>query len=397
MRTPALAAFSIGVAWMAYVYAGYPLLLALVALVARVRPKTDEGALPAVAVLISARNEEKDIGWKIAETLAWDYPADRLEVLVASDASEDRTDEIVKAFDDPRVVLVRMDKRGGKNRALNVLAQRARGELLFFTDANSHIDPGCLRLMVRHFADPRVGSVTGNSYSWDGETNPAQETGATVYWGHELLIKRLENRFGSVLCCDGAIFCIRRPLYTPVLPDLANDLELPLRIGHAGYWTRYESQARVLEKDTSSPAEEFQRRRRICGQGALAMWKLRETLHGWRGWQFLSQKVLRWLTLVPMVLLLVSSAAMAGHAAFAAMFGLQLVCYTAAAIGWMRRLGGKSAGRLFSVPLYVTVSAVGAFMGVVDALSGKRYDIWESPALSRGRDTVVLGGSPAAK
>jgi cellulose synthase/poly-beta-1,6-N-acetylglucosamine synthase-like glycosyltransferase len=283
-----------------------------------------------------------------------------------------------------------MEKRGGKNRALNALSEKARGELLFFTDANSHIEPGCVRQMVRHFADARVGCVTGNSCSSDNGINPAQETGAMVYWGHELLIKRLENQFGSVLVCDGAIFCIRRSLYVPLLPELANDLELPLRIGHAGYLIRYEPQARVLEKDTNSPVEEFRRRRRICGQGALGMWRLRQTLYGRRGWQFLSQKLLRWLTLVPMVLILASSSTLARRPAFGVILGVQVFCYLAALAGLRQALGGKRPGRILSVPLYVAISAVGAFTGVIDALVGGRYDIWESPSLSRGRDEVVV-------
>src|ERR1019366_2386632 len=157
--------FWMGVAWLGYVYIGYPLILAVLALVRRVHPVAQDDFLPTVSVLIAARNEGKDIGWKATETLKWDYPADRLEVLVASDASEDRTDEIVQAIKDPRLTLVRMEKRGGKGRALNRLAELAHGKLLFFTDANAHIAPHCLGRMVGHFADPQVGCVTGHSYS----------------------------------------------------------------------------------------------------------------------------------------------------------------------------------------------------------------------------------------
>ena len=162
-----------------------------------------------ISVLIAARNEEKDIGWKISETLGWDYPPEKLEILVASDASDDSTDEIVRSMSDPRVTFVRMKRRGGKVRALNKLAELARGEILFFTDANAHIGPQALRLMVRHFADHRVGCVTGDSRSIKERDRPAVSTGASVYWGYESAVKRLENRIGSVLVCDGAIFCIR--------------------------------------------------------------------------------------------------------------------------------------------------------------------------------------------
>ena len=381
-----LTLFCIGILWLAYVYAGYPLLLAILGRIKGVSPHVDDRYRPSVSVLIAARNEEKDIAWKIQETLAWHYPPELLRILVASDASDDHTDAVVRGIADPRVTLIRMENRGGKNRALNALAQHAHGDLLFFTDANSHIEPGCLLRMVRHLADTRVGCVTGNSYSSDQDYNPAQENGSTVYWGYELLVKLLENRLGSVLVCDGAIFCIRKSLYTPVSPDLANDLELPLRIGHAGYWTLYEPHAHVLEQETSSPSEEFARRRRICGQGALGMWRLRKTLDGTRAFQFVSQKLLRWLTLLPLLMLFVASACQMPNRFFTVLFALQMLFYVTALIGSARMARGAAAGRVFSIPSYISISAVGAFLGVVDAwVLGRRYDIWESPSLSRGR------------
>ena len=132
--------FWLAVAWIAYVHVGYALIVALLGLVRRIRPVIGEDALPTVSVLLAARNEERDIGWKLAQTLDWDYPHDRLEVLVASDASTDRTDEIIRGVTDPRLTFVRLEQRSGKNVALNELARRARGELLFFTDANSPRD-----------------------------------------------------------------------------------------------------------------------------------------------------------------------------------------------------------------------------------------------------------------
>ena len=197
--------FWIGVAWLGYVYVGYPLVLAVLALVRRVRPVMRDDFLPTVSVLIAAHNEERDIGWKVNETLGWDYPSERLEVLVASDASEDRTDEIVQAIKDSRLTLLRMEKRGGKNRALNRLVQRARGELLFFTDANAHIAAECLRRLVRHFADKRVGCVTGGTHFWQQDSAVVGK-GAGVYSDYESTIRHLESEIGSVLACDGAIF-----------------------------------------------------------------------------------------------------------------------------------------------------------------------------------------------
>jgi cellulose synthase/poly-beta-1,6-N-acetylglucosamine synthase-like glycosyltransferase len=308
-------------------------------------------------------------------------------VWVASDASEDRTDEILQGIEDPRFHFVRMERRGGKVRALNRLAQVANSDLLFFSDANSHIDRECLRRVVRHFADPRVGCVTGNSNARDER---GASSGAEVYWGHELLIRHLENKFGSVLVCDGAIFGIRHSLYTPCLPDLANDLELPIRIGGAGFWLLHEPNAQVQEKDTDSPWEELSRRRRICAQGALGMWKLRDTLQGIRAWQFFSHKFMRWLCVIPLTLILASSMLLAQEYKLAMfLFSIQAVFWGLAVIGLMASTVTNSLPRYLSAPAYFLVSTIGAFWGVVDACSGRRFDIWESPSLSRGSEKAV--------
>jgi cellulose synthase/poly-beta-1,6-N-acetylglucosamine synthase-like glycosyltransferase len=377
--------FWIGVAWLGYVYAGYPFILAVLALVRRVRPVMRDDAWSTVSVLIAAHNEERDIGWKVEETLRWDYPSDRLEVLVASDASEDRTDEIVQRIKDPRLTFVRMEKRGGKNRALNRLVQRAQGEVLFFTDANAHIGADCLRRLVRHFADARVGCVTGDTHFWHDD-GAVVSKGAGVYSGYESTLRHLESEIGSVLACDGAIFCIRRSLFVPLYPELANDLELPLRVGHAGYWTRHEPGAKVLEKDTRSPWESFRQRRRISGQGMLAMWKLRRVFSRLSGWQFLSRKLLRWLTLVPLALVTASALALSGKPVYAAISVLLVAFYGLALVGLVLALSDRSAGRLVCVPFYVLLGSLSTFAGVVDACLGRRFAVWEIPKLSRGRD-----------
>jgi cellulose synthase/poly-beta-1,6-N-acetylglucosamine synthase-like glycosyltransferase len=377
--------FLSGVLWLAYVYVGYPLLLALVAFWKRVRPSLSEANLPSVSVMIAARNEERDIGWKIAETLAWDYPAENLEVLVASDASEDSTDKIVSSFDSPRVGLVRMEPRGGKARALNRLAELAHGEILFFTDANSHIGPDALRRMVRHFADPRVGCVTGNTRPIEERDNPAVSRGSGVYLSYETILKRLESRIGSVLVCDGAIFCLRSALFQPLCPDLANDLELPMRVGAAGYWVMHEPEALVFERGTTSPLEEFNRLRRMSAQGMLATRKLQGVFGGLRGWQFVSHKLLRWLSLIPTLLIVGSSAVMASNSViFASALGFQAIFFGLATFGLAQTLAGRSSGRLVAAPFYALLGVAGVFTGVAEFFLGKRFDVWEIPGFSRG-------------
>ena len=376
--------FWISAAWLLYIFVGYLIVLWTIGCFRRSRYTSHRDFTLPVSVLISARNEEKDIAWKIKETLEWDYPAGELEVLVASDASEDRTDEIVASISDPRLRLVRNSQRAGKSNSLNRLAALARGQVFFFTDANSHIPPDCLRKMVRHFADPRVGCVTGCEREEDANRS-GMAAGGGSYLGYESLINSLESALGSVLICDGSVFCIRRDLFTPLQPDLANDLELPVRIGSRGYAILYEPGAYSTEKNTSSAQEEFRRRRRICGQGILAAWRLRNQIRGLRAWQFVSRKLLRWFGLVPLALALFASAMLARQMLFGVLLILQLAFYGTAVAGSYLVTRTSFQSRLVALPFYFVLVNLGAIAGFVDACRGRRFSVWEIPSLSRGR------------
>ncbi|HXM20969.1 MAG TPA: glycosyltransferase [Terriglobales bacterium] len=375
--------FGAGVAWLAYVYVGYPAILFLLG-ATRKPTRLSEDYSPSVSVLIAARNEEKDIEWKVQQTLQWSYPADGLQVLVASDASEDRTDEIVRSITDPRLRFMRMERRSGKIAALNHLAAIAKGEVLFFTDANTGISSQSLHSMVRHFADPEVGCVTGWERSAEQDTQTLSVAGRASL-GYESSINALESKFGSVLVCDGSIFCLRKSLYRQLDLELANDLELPLWVGHHGYKILYEPEARSTEKPTSSPAEEFQRRRRICAQGILGMWKLRGLLHGLRAWQFLSRKFLRWLTLIPMVMIVTASLALRSNPYFQVILGAQAMFYALALIGCGLAVSGRTGSRATSLPFYFLLLNTAALLGVVEACLGRRFSVWDIPSLSRGQ------------
>jgi cellulose synthase/poly-beta-1,6-N-acetylglucosamine synthase-like glycosyltransferase len=372
------------VLWLAYVYFGYPLLLWLAGFWKQFHPRFRDDYLPKVSVLISARNEEKDIGWKVSESLSWSYPAERLELIIASDASEDRTDEILQSFKDSRLKYLRMDSRVGKNEALNRLARVATGDLLLFTDANTHVGKDCLRGMVRYFSDPRVGCVTGTEHTQTEEQELAISSGTRAYLDYELLINRLESRVGSVIVCDGSLFVVRRSLFHQLQPDLANDLELPLSIGNASHALLCDPTAIAIEKAMRSSREEYNRKRRICGQGFLGFWRLRRCLRGFRAWQFFSRKVLRWLALIPMTVILLTTGALLARPFFAFLFALQVVFYLLALGGWLFDLAGRKASAIFTMPYYFLVVNIAAVIGVFQACIGRRFAVWEVPAYSRG-------------
>jgi len=380
----------IATAWLIYVYVGYPLCLWILARFRSVQHAADDSYLPFVSVLIAARNEEKDIGWKVRQTLGWDYPKERLEVLVASDASDDRTDEILRQISDPRLRFVRIENRGGKVRALNRLARIATGELLFFTDANSDIAPGALRFIVRHFADPRVGCVTGCDRTASESLEGVIGAGEKTYWDYEAMVNELESRNGTVLVCFGAIHCVRRSLYVDCDPDLANDLEVPMRIGTRGYSVLWEPRSVCVEKATESASEEFKRRRRICGQGALAYARLMRTVRGLRAWQFFSRKLLRWLAVCPATVAFAGSAILSRHSELGRnLLAAQLAFYLAAAIGWMCAERGWRGTYIFALPFYFVLVHLAAFLGVIDAVVGRRYATWNAASLTRGKPALI--------
>ncbi len=388
--------FWLGLVWLSYVYAGYPALLWLIGLFRPFRPNTGDSYLPTVSVLISARNEQRDIGWKIEETLAWDYPKQNLELLVASDASEDGTDEILKAVTDSRLRFLRIEERVGKNEALNQLSELACGELVFFTDANSHIDESCLHRVVQHFAEARVGCVTGSERTIRENEEFVVSAGTRAFLGYESLVNSLESRLGSVLVCDGSIFCIRRSLFSALQPDLANDFELPVRIGGEGRAILFDPTAISHEKATTDPREEFRRKRRICCQGMIGFWRLRRNLSGLRAWQLLSRKLLRWLGAIPLVLILTSSLLLAPNRFYGLILILQFIFYGLVLLGWWLAARRREGSRATTFPFYFVMVNIAALTGAIDAVFGKRFSIWESPQQSRGTHAKVASDQRTA-
>lgn len=383
------ALFWIALGWLAYVYVGYPLLLALLAAVRKapdLRPAAAGGELP-VTLIVSAYNEERVIREKVENALALDYPADRFEVMVVSDACSDRTDAIVRGFADPRVRLLRMPQRGGKTAGLNAAVQAARGAIIVFSDANAMYEPGAIRALVGPFRDPKVGAVTGEQRYHAAEGGSAGE-GEGLYWKYELAIKKLESTVSSVIGGDGAIYAIRRELYWPMRPEDVSDFVNPLQIVAAGYRNVYQPAAAAYEHSGDSDAKEFRRKVRIVNQSWSAAWKLGGLLnplrHGAVSWQLWSHKILRWLALVPLVLLLVASVALRNEGGlYALLFWAQCVCYALALLGWGWR-DERTRPRVASIPYYFMLVNVASIRGVIEYYQGKTYATWATVRENNG-------------
>ncbi|MCL4721192.1 MAG: glycosyltransferase family 2 protein, partial [Gammaproteobacteria bacterium] len=235
----ATVAFWLSTGIILYVYAGYPALLWLFRAFGFSRPVAQAPIEPVITLVISAFNEVGVIRDKLLNSVALDYPHDRLQILVVSDASSDGTDEVVLSFVDARVELLRMADRGGKTAGLNAAVRAARGEIIVFSDANAMYDAQALRRLARNFADPRVGAVTGESrYRIEAEDHSTEAE--NQYWNYELWLKGLESSLGSLVGADGAIYAIRRELYTDLAASDLSDFVNPLQIVARGYRNVYE-------------------------------------------------------------------------------------------------------------------------------------------------------------
>src|SRR4029077_8832220 len=217
-----------------YVYAGYPLLLGLIALFVR-RWRPEPGYCSQISVLIAAYNEEAAIERKIRQTLALEYPAEKLEVIVLSDCSTDRTDEIVKAFPDSRVRLVRMPERRGKTHAQNEGIKHAAGEVIIFSDATAIYHAKALLYLACNYQDARVGVVSGRYQYFDPGDQSPTGLGSVAFWNYENAIKKLQSRIGTITGCCGCIYSVRKAAYTELADDVISDLVQPLQAIKKGY------------------------------------------------------------------------------------------------------------------------------------------------------------------
>jgi cellulose synthase/poly-beta-1,6-N-acetylglucosamine synthase-like glycosyltransferase len=367
--------------WVLYIYAGYPACAFLLALILN-RGVRRADIEPRIAVIISAFNEEREIERTVLNKLSQDYPADRLEVIVVSDGSTDRTDEIVQAVaghGKRRVRLLRQDPRQGKTQALNMALRQISAEVVVFADANSIYAPTTVRSLVRGFSDPTVGYITGRMVY----TNPAGTAvgeGSGFYMSYENFLRSLETRLGSIVGVDGGVDAIRRELYVPMRPDQLPDFVLPLAVVEQGKRVVYEPDAVVYEPALSSAAEEFRMRVRVSLRALWALYDMRQLLNPLRypmfAWQLISHKMLRYVAFLPLAGLLVFNAlAFARHGSYAGFLVLQLAAYAIAAVGYLFRRSGAGASKLLA-PYYFVVLNVACVVAFWKFLSGQKMILW---------------------
>jgi hypothetical protein len=363
---------------LAYAWLGYPLALAALARPRRSAPAP--AAWPVLSVIVAAHDEARHIAAKLASTLEQDYPADRLEVLVVSDGSNDATDAIVDAHPDPRVHLLRQEPRAGKALALNrgVAAAGRASEVLVFTDANAMFAPGALRRLAAPFADPRVGLVSGQGLYGPGAGDAGAASGAYVRL--EAFVRAREGALGFLASADGAIYALRRSLYRDLRPADVNDLLHPIQVALAGACSRFEPAACTVEPASAGAGQELRRHVRIIAQGAtlLRHWlpRLLAARRWGAAWMLLSHRVLRWTGGLLLAGALGANLALVGtRPLYAATLAAQGLAYAAALAGFVAERRGRSLGRL-GVPYFFCVVAAAGVAGLARAVRGGADAVW---------------------
>ncbi|HET6232075.1 MAG TPA: glycosyltransferase [Longimicrobiaceae bacterium] len=363
-----------------YAYAGYPLLLALLA---RARPRRRAHVLhewPRISVSVPAYNEERQIAAALDAILATDYPPGLRQVVVVSDASTDGTDAIVRGYADQGVVLVRMPERGGKTAAENAAAPFLTGEIVVNTDASVRVAPGALMALVQALADPAVGVASGRDVSVAAPAANAN-AGESGYVGYEMDVRRLESRMGGIVGASGCLYAIRARLHRLPLPEgLSRDFAAVLLARRAGFRAVSVEAAVCTVPRAGSLRAEYRRKVRTMSRGMRTLAHLRELLnpirHGAFAWMLASHKVARWL--VPWALALAFSAVVAQApdqpwAMWIAAAGGVLLANAGLALA----LPSERLPRAMAIPAYVVLGNLAAIDAGIRAVAGRGYAVWE--------------------
>ena len=326
----------------------------------RASPATAGNGRPSVSLIIAAHDEESVIAAKVADAGALRYPRDRLEVIVCCDGCTDATAQLARDAGADMVIEL---ARGGKIRAQDAGVQRARGELVAFSDANASWEPDALERLVEAFADRRVGYACGQVRFVQGDRGPAATNQEGLYWRYEMAVRTLESRLASVTAGNGAIYATRREAYMVVDPVMGHDLSFPFKMVKHGWRAVYVPSARASEKMVPSVEGEFARKRRMMSH----MWPivLRGGMLSPRGYgvryaaMIVSHRLLRYATPGLHVLALAANLALVAAGAgalYVATLAAQVALLAAAALG-----GRLRARPLLLARYYVlTTASVGA-------------------------------------
>ena len=319
------AGIAVGLSWLGFAYAGYPLLLWLLARLAprRGEPQGTSEPAPSLSVIVAVHNGGTVLEQKLEDTLALAYPRP-FEIIVTSDGSTDATEEIAERFADRGVLLVRNAQREGKEAAQARAIAVAKGDVLVFTDVTAEVERDALSWIARRFSDPTIGCVSS-------EDHVAVEGGEGAYVRYEMALRRLESEAATIVGCSGSFFSVRRELAAPWPSDLASDFRSALEAARRGLRAVSEPRARASFRAVDDPRAEWRRKVRTVRRGIAVLAAYRALLHPRYGRTALAlwgHKVARFTSPFALGLVFAASALAApGSAPAAALLGAQLLLY----------------------------------------------------------------------
>lgn len=377
----ALCFFSFSVVVLLYIYLGYPILVTLCAMLKGSKSKNSNNkesySTPTVSLIIPARNEEKAIKDKIENSLAVDYPREKLEIIIVSDGSTDRTNNIVYDYIDKGVKLVDLPVHSGQSAAQNAGIKEATGEIIVFSDATGMFLPNAVRNIIQRFTSPEIGCVTGKVVT--RSTSARSGAGTDIYRTYELFIRSKESSLGNLAVATGAIHAIRRDLFSPLNILFAADFMLPLKAIRDGYKVVQESSAICIE-DANPLSGVFKRRRQIISKDFYGLMSMKEMLNPFKfplvAWGLFSHKFLRWLGTIFLLMCIISSALLAKSVFFLFLLILQVLFYACAATGWLLK-EKYNTPRILQVPCNFCISNLAALIGIIYYLLGKQTGKWD--------------------
>ena len=366
--------FWLAVGLIFYTYAGYPLLMLLLA---RISPKRIKKAVmyPKVTVIIAAYNEEKNVSDKLNNVLSCQYPEDALTIIVGSDASTDQTDQIVRQHPDPRVSLIRVEGRQGKTQVQNVCAAAAEGQFLIFTDATTLLEQDAIGNIVKPFVDPGVGAVAGKLvYQQQKESSTGR--GGVSYWEYETALKYWESEYNTLIGVSGCFYAVRKSDYRDVPAELISDFVIALDMVKRKRRVVLEPAASCYESTLEKSADELQMRVRVILRSLVAIRSRRELLnpstYGAVSLSLWSHKVFRYLLPVFLLAALAMLPFLLESTFYRVVFILAIVGIVAAVLGML----GKVRNKLFVLAGYLLLTNLASLIALWQFVLGKNVVVW---------------------
>lgn len=374
-----------------YTYLGYGMLLWVLVKLKRIvmgKPKkralpTDDDELPDVTFLVCAYNEQDVVDMKMKDIYQLDYPKNKLHIAWVTDGSSDNTNSYLKTYTDVDIIFT--PERKGKTAALNHGLSLVKSDITVMTDANTMVNPGAIKEIVKLMQDPKVACVAGEKRVMARHKGQAAAEGEGLYWRYESALKRMDSELYSAMGAAGELNAIRTALYEPMPENaLLDDFVMSMRMVDKGYKIAYSSDAYASEYGSANLQEESKRKRRIAAGGLQSCWWLRKMMNPFRkpivAFQFISHRVLRWsitpFALMALIPLNVALVIMKAGNVYTVIWLLQIIFYATALCGYIQEKRGNRS-KLLYIPYYFLFMNMNVFAGIPYLRSHSKGGIWE--------------------